>query len=307
MRCLITGMTGLVGSVLRKELLYQGHEIHFLTTRKSQCTAFEHCTGFFWDPTSAEIDAKCYEGVDVIFHLAGASIAQRWTKKNKAAILNSRVQGTRLLVEGLSQLDQHQVKQVVCASAIGVYPSSENTLYTEDYRGKPNSFLEKVVLDWEYEEQGFTSLGLSTSILRIGLVLTATGGVLGPMKIPTSLGLGAAFGHGRQVQSWIHVNDLVRMMLFAAENQWRGVFNAVSPHPVSQKQFVSTLATALGRPFFLPAIPRWLIQLFAGEMSVLVFNSQHVSAQKAVDHQFTFDYPDLLPAMESLLSVQESD
>lgn len=301
MRFLITGMTGLVGSVLRDLALDQGHEIYFLTTRKDQCTTSNSCRGFYWNPATQEIDTACFSGVDVIFHLAGASISQRWTAKNKASILNSRVHGTTLLSESLEKQRDHQVKQVVCASAIGIYPSSLTAIYSEQYQAHPNSFLQKVVLDWEAAEDRFANQGISTCKLRIGLVLTQKGGVLAPMKWVTQFGLGSAFGHGKQVQSWIHVNDLVSMMLAAASSKWQGVYNAVSPNPVSQKTFMKTLAKVMRRPFFMPSIPRWLVALVAGEMSVLVFNSQHVSAQKVENKNFKFSYPTLFTAMQSLL------
>ena len=156
-------------------------------------------------------------------------------------------------------------------------------------------------MTWEQEEDGFTSLGLNLAKLRIGLVLTKTGGVLGPLKIPTWFGLGAAFGNGRQTQSWIHIDDLVAMILSAIDNSWQGVYNAVSPHPVSQKVFTQTLAKAMRRVYFLPPIPKVFIRLIVGEMSTLVFNSQNVSAAKVQQKGFVFTYPTLLPAIKSLL------
>ena len=167
----------------------------------------------------------------MIFHLAGASISQRWTAKNKKEILDSRVDGTKLLVNAIKQFKgNNQLKHVVAASAIGIYPSSFSAIYTEDYTPQSNSFLEEVVIAWEKAEDGFSTLGLKLCKLRIGLVLTAKGGVLGPLKIPTWFGLGAAFGNGQQTQSWIHVDDLVAISLKAAKDQWEGIFNAVSPN-----------------------------------------------------------------------------
>ena len=302
MKLLITGATGLVGSILVKKAIEEGHEIHFLTTRKNQTTNTSLGKGFFWNPKTEELDLACFQGVGVIVHLAGASISQRWTTKNKKEIMDSRVLGTRLLVASLASLKgEHQVKQVIGASAIGIYPSSETTVYTESYHPKTDSFLERVVGAWENEQDGFVSDQMNVCKLRIGLVLTPTGGVLAPMKIPTSLGLGAAFGNGKQMQSWIHVDDLVQIILKAIDQQWAGVYNAVSPHPVSQKEFSQCLAKAMNRPFFLPAIPKWLIRFVAGEMSILVFNSQKVSAAKLSERGYQFRYPALLPAMKSLL------
>jgi len=302
MKILVSGATGLVGSVLLEQAIAQGHEIHYLTTRKNQLNAISGAKGFYWNPKQNEINLKCFEGVEVLIHLAGASISQRWTVKNKKEILDSRVDGTNLLVNALQQLEgNHQLKQVVAASAIGVYPSSFSAIYTEVFAPQPNSFLEEVVIAWEKAEDGFSALGLKLCKLRIGLVLTEKGGVLGPLKIPTLLGLGAAFGNGQQTQSWIHVDDLVAISLTAAKDQWEGIFNAVSPQPVSQKVFTKTLAKAMRRPYFIPSLPQFPIRLVMGEMSTLVFNSQHVSAAKVLQKGFRFQYPDLFPAIKSLL------
>lgn len=302
MKILVSGATGLVGSVLLEQAIAQGNEIHYLTTRKNQLDTISGAKGFYWNPKKNEIDFKCLEGVEVLIHLAGASISQRWTTKNKKEILDSRVDGTNLLVNTLKQLDgNHQLKQVVAASAIGIYPSSFSTVYTEDFTPQSNSFLEEVVIAWEKAEDGFARLGIKLCKLRIGLVLTAKGGVLGPLKIPTWFGLGAAFGNGQQTQSWIHVDDLVTLSLQAATEQWEGIFNAVSPQPVSQKEFTRTLAKAMRRPYFMPSLPQLPIRLVMGEMSSLVFNSQNVSAAKVLQKGFKYQYPDLFPAIKSLL------
>lgn len=302
MKILVSGATGLVGSVLLEQAIAQGHEIHYLTTRKNQLDAISYAKGFYWNPKQNEIDHNCFEGVEVLIHLAGASISQRWTAKNKKEILDSRVDGTKLLVNAVQQLDgNHQLRQVVAASAIGIYPSSFSAIYTEEYTPQSNSFLEEVVIAWEKAEDGFASLGLKLCKLRIGLVLTAKGGVLGPLKIPTRFGLGAAFGNGQQTQSWIHVDDLIAISLIAATNQWEGIFNAVSPQPVSQKVFTKTLAKAMGRPYFMPSLPQFLIRLIMGEMSMLIFNSQNVSAAKVMQKGFKYQYPDLFSAIKSLL------
>ncbi len=302
MKILVTGATGLVGSVLLEQAFSQGHEIHYLTTRKSQLDAIPNAKGFYWNVKQNEIDLKCFAGVDVLIHLAGASISQRWTTKNKEEILFSRVEGTNILVRAIEQLKgKHQLKQVVAASAIGIYPSSFSAVYTEDHVPQPQSFLEEVVIAWEKAEDGFAALDIKLCKLRIGLVLTAKGGVLGPLKIPTWFGFGAAFGNGKQTQSWIHVEDLVQLSLVAATENWEGIFNAVSPNPVAQNEFTRTLAKAMRRPFFMPPLPKFPIRLVMGEMSTLIFNSQYVSADKVVQKGFQFKYPALLPAIKSLL------
>lgn len=302
MKLLITGATGLVGSALMKRALDEGHSIHFLTTKKSNIPSVQTAKGFYWNPATSELDTECFDGVDVIVHLAGASISKRWTSRYKKQIYDSRVGGTQLLVDAVSKLGKaHQIKQVVGASAVGIYPSSFSACYSEDFNVQPGSYLECVVVDWEKAEDGFSALGIALAKLRIGLVLTPKGGVLEPLKIPTALGLGAAFGNGKQFQSWIHVDDLVQMILIASQQQWQGIFNAVSPNAVSQTIFTKLLAKAMKRPYFMPALPKFLIQLIAGEMSTLIFNSHKVSAKKVLDKGFKFRYTDLLTAFKSVL------
>lgn len=206
------------------------------------------------------------------------------------------------MVRALRDLEtKHQLKQVVAASAIGIYPSSFTAVYTEDYSPQPNSFLEQVVMQWEAAEDGFSALKIPMCKMRIGLVLTQKGGVLAPLKLPTLLGLGAAFGNGKQSQSWIHVDDLVQLLLTASTQQWQGVFNAVSPLAVSQNEFMLQLAKAMKRPFFMPPLPKFPVRLIAGEMSTLIFNSQKVSAAKVLAKGFQFKYTELFLAIKSLV------
>ncbi len=300
MKLLITGATGLVGKELVKEALDQGHRINYLSTQKKLNISSDKVKGFYWSPKTQEIDLTCFDGIDVIIHLAGASISQRWTKSNKEEIYNSRIDSTLLLIDSLKELPEHTVKHVICASAIGIYPSSLNKVYTEMFKPTGNSFLEHVVIDWESTSNKFNDIGISTAILRIGLVLTKKGGLLQPLKLPTSFGLGAAFGSGKQVQSWIHVTDLVGIFLMAINEKWEGIYNAVGPNPVNQTVFMKTFAKALNRPFFLPALPKFIISFFMGEMSTLIFNSQLVSADKVLSKGYRFKYPNLLQAIQSL-------
>ena len=302
MKLLITGATGLVGRVLVREALSLGIDIHFLTTNKSKTHALTGANGFYWNPSQAEIDSTCFEGVDVLIHLAGASISKLWTSANKKQIRSSRIDSTRLLYTTLKQLEaQHQVKQIVAASAIGIYPSDFENTVNERVSVHPNSFMEEVVIAWEQEVDQFSNLDIRVAKLRIGLVLSSQGGVLGPLKIPTSWGLGAAFGNGKQGQSWIHIQDVVGLFLAASKEQWEGVYNAVAPNPVSQTHFISALATALNRPYFLPPIPKFVLQLILSEMSSLVLDSHWVSAQKVLDKGYHFVFPQLEEAMQDVL------
>ncbi len=306
MKLLITGATGLVGKELVKRALNQGMEIHFLTTQQSKLNSIVGAKGFYWNPSLQEIDSACFEGVSTIVHLAGATISKRWTTSYKKTILSSRVDSTQILLVGLKTLSEgHSVTQLVSASAIGVYPSDFDQTVEENMPLSPSSFMEQVVTDWEQQSDSFSTMGIKVTKLRIGLVLAADGGVVATLKIPTMFGLGAAFGNGKQGQSWIHITDLVSLFLFAIEKQWEGVFNAVTPNPVSQSRFITALAKALHRPHIFPPLPKFLIQLLVGEMSSLVLDSHWVSSKKLVEHGFSFEFPNINDAFENIFHKKE--
>ena len=304
MHILITGATGLVGSVLRQEAVKKKHTIHFLTTQKNQLHAHKNAKGFYWNPSLGTIDSACFEGVDCIVHLAGATVSKPWTKAYKQQILSSRLQSTRLLREVLKeQSGNHQVKQIICTSAIGRYPPSHTERYSEDFSAESSaSFMEEVVALWEEEISQFSELGIAVATFRIGLVLSAKAGILPTLAQPVRWGVGAAFGTGRQGQSWIHIDDLARLILTAAAQKWESTFNAVAPHPVSQKELLQTLAQVLKRPFWFPPLPPFIAKVLLGERSQLVLNSQWVCANKVLQKDFAFQYPKLKPALAHLLS-----
>lgn len=302
MKLLITGATGLIGKKITENLLETGFQIHYLTTGKSKTNILQGATGFYWNPEQNQIDLKCFYGVDTIIHLAGSTVSKRWTKSYKEKIYSSRINSGKLLLKGIEDLNgEHQIKHLVSASAIGVYPSDFNDYFDEEAEVSRTTFMEKVVIDWENETDSFSSEGISIAKLRIGLVLSESGGVLGTLKLPTYFGLGAAFGSGKQGQSWIHMNDLVGIFLKAVEDQWEGVFNAVAPNPVTQSEFIASLSRALKRPYFLPPIPAFLIRIGAGEMSDLVLDSHWISSQKVIDKGYSFQYTDIQKALDDLI------
>lgn len=302
MKLLITGATGLIGRKLTENLLKKGFEVHYLTTSKSKTNSLKGAKGFYWNPFQNQIDSASFLGVDTIVHLAGSTVSKRWTKSYKEKIYTSRIKSTQILYKGLKDLKgAHQVKHLVSASAIGIYPSDFDQHLNEEAVVKPTSFMEKVVFDWEKEVNTFRSEGLIIAKLRIGLVLSKKGGVLGTLKIPTYFGLGAAFGNGKQGQSWIHMDDLVGIFLKAVMDQWDGEFNAVAPNPVSQSKLMAALSRALKRPYFLPPIPAFMIKIGAGEMSDLVLDSHWISANKIINHGYSFHYDDIQEAINDLI------
>jgi uncharacterized protein (TIGR01777 family) len=292
----------LIGKKITENLLETGFQIHYLTTGKSKTNILQGATGFYWNPEQNQIDLKCFYGVDTIIHLAGSTVSKRWTKSYKEKIYSSRINSSKLLLKGIEDLNgEHQIKHLVSASAIGVYPSDFNDYFDEEAEVSRTTFMERVVVDWENETDSFSSEGISIAKLRIGLVLSESGGVLGTLKLPTYFGLGAAFGSGKQGQSWIHMNDLVGIFLKAVEDQWEGVFNAVAPNPVTQSEFIASLSRALKRPYFLPPIPAFLIRIGAGEMSDLVLDSHWISSQKVIDKGYSFQYTDIQKALDDLI------
>ncbi len=300
MRVLITGATGLVGKAIIAQCLEKGIAVNYLTTQKSKVDQIPNCKGFYWNPKTHKIDTACFYNVDTIIHLAGASISKRWTKTYKKTILNSRIQSTRLLVNSLKG-ENHTVKQVVSASAIGIYPDSKTNYYDENFKITETSFLSRVALTWEHEVDAFAALGIQVSKIRIGLVLSNKGGALPIMLKPIRYNLGAVFGSGMQWQSWIHINDLSRLFVFVAMQNLTGVYNAVAPNAVTNAELTKTMARVLGNSLFLPNIPKWIMKLVLGKRHILLFESQRVSAKKIEDKGFYFKHHHLYPALQDLL------
>ncbi|KIX19901.1 NAD-dependent epimerase [Flavobacterium sp. 316] len=300
MKVLITGATGLIGNELVKLLLQNGVTVHYLSTSKSKLITQSNYKGYYWNPKSGQINTNAFDDVEVIIHLAGASVSKRWTLSYKEEIINSRVLSTRLLFQALSK-NQNQVQHIISASAIGIYPSSLTNVYQEDNEQVDNSFLGEVVAKWENEVSVFERLGIKVSKVRIGLVLAQNGGALKEMLRPIKLGLGSAFGNGNQYQSWIHINDLTQIFYFIMKNKLEGVYNAVSPYPVSNKELIKTIANTIKMPCFLPNVPKFVMKLVLGEMHQILFASQNVSARKILNKGFQFKYASLDKALQNIL------
>lgn len=300
MKVLITGATGLIGKEIVKILHAKGIAIHFLTTSPEKIKSKSNTKGFYWNPKTGEIDENCLLGVDAIIHLAGASIANRWTKKYKEEIVESRVLSSNLLFQ-LLKTQPHQVKQIISASAIGVYPDSLDINYHEEFDKFEDTFLANVVLKWEESVQQFSRLGLNVCKLRIGLVLSKKGGALPQLVKPIRFGLGSVIGSGKQWQSWIHAKDLARMFVFGLEHNFNGTFNAVAPNPVTHKELMFTIARVLKKPLFFPNTPKIVLKLILGEMHTLLFESQKVSSTKIQENGFHFQFTFAEEALKNLL------
>lgn len=300
MKVLITGMTGLIGAEIKRLCLKENIPVNYLTTNKNKLQRTPNVQGFYWNPKSGEIDVSCIEGVNKIIHLAGASVTKRWTKSYRREIINSRIETARLLHTTLKK-HSHQVTQFISASAIGIYPHSYQKLYNEDSSEIADNFLGEVVSLWEAEADRFTTLGLEIAKIRIGLVLASKKGALPQLRKPIDYYVGAPLGNGKQWQSWIHITDLGRLFLFAAKNNLDGVYNAVAPNPVTNKEMTQILANHLNKPLYFPNIPAFALKFLLGEMATLVLSSQLVSNQKINTVGFEFRYNHLAPALQDLI------
>lgn len=300
MKLLITGATGLIGSSIIENTQKNDIEVHYLTTRKSKINSIPGAIGFLWNPSTQEIDIQCFDGVDTIIHLAGASISKRWTSKNKKEIFDSRVFSTQLLKKGLEDSGTGKIKTIICASAIGIYPNSFHETFTEKNKILNENYLQEIVIAWEKESRKLSSLAANFSIIRIGLVLSARGGLLTKLALPVKLMAGSAFGSGNQWQSWIHISDLTLLFLHCAMNNWKGLFNAVSPNPVTQLELIKEIGKALNRPVFLPNIPSFILKFFLGERSILVLGSQKISAKLILKKGFSFQFLSLDSALREI-------
>lgn len=300
MKVLITGATGLIGKELVKQCHEEGLEINYLTRKLDKTKDADNYKGFLWDIKKQEINADCLNGVSVIIHLAGATISNRWTDEYKKIIIASRVESTQLLVSAL-QCNDNEVKQVICASAIGIYPDSLTQSYNEDTNEVSETFLGAVVKKWETAVNEFKIMDINVVKLRTGLVLSKEGGALPEITKPIRYFVGSAFGSGKQWQSWIHINDLAAMYIHILKRNLKGVYNGVSPVPQTNAQFTKAVAKQLRRPLLMPNVPQFLMKLVLGEMHILLFESQKVSSTKIEDTGFVFKYQNIQSALSHLL------
>jgi uncharacterized protein (TIGR01777 family) len=301
-RVLITGASGLIGSKLTEMLVAEGFQVVHLGRSKKEGTI----PSFTWDVNRGVMDAEALTGVDAIIHLAGAGIADKpWTEKRKQEIRDSRTRSTRLLFDQLKK-GNHTVKTFVSASAIGYYGfEGGETVFAED--SKPGSdFLASVVKDWEAEIDPIQELNIRTVKIRIGIVLSEQGGALKEIASPVRWGVGAPLGSGKQHMSWIHIDDLCRMFVYALKHDHlQGAYNGVGPSWVSNKELTKAIARALKKPLWLPPVPGFVLKLMLGEMADLVLKGSKVTGEKIAQAGFTYQYPDLDVALTNLLRTPE--
>lgn len=298
MNYLITGATGFIGSRVVDRLLASGHSVNYLGRKRS--TRLDGRAAFHpWDGVS-EPPLDSVPRLDVVIHLAGEPVAQRWTSEVKKRIFESRATATRHLVSGLSRL-RNKPAVLVSASAIGYYGNRGSEVLTEQ-SSAGNGFLAEVCVAWEQEAFRAREAGLRVAVARIATVLGRNGGALEKMLPPFRAGLGGKFGNGQQWMSWVHVDDLVDLLLFAANTaDVSGPLNASSPEPVSNQVFTRELAQALHRPALIP-VPEFVLRIALGEMSSFLFDSLRVQPEATERAGFQFRYPTLKETLKDVLS-----
>lgn len=301
MKIIISGSSGLIGTALIDSLRPEGHSICRLVRSTSTAPADATSTLIRWEPPTGSIDLAAMEAADAVVHLAGASVAGgRWTASRKEILRCSRIDSTRHLVSALAQL-KSKPRVLVSASAIGYYGDRGDEILTET-SAPAADFLAQLCRDWEKEAAVAERESIRTVILRFGIVLAPQGGALRQMLTPFRLGVGGRLGSGRQWMSWISLHDVVKLIRHAiANDNLRGLVNAVAPHPITNAEFTSVLAGVLHRPALLPA-PRFALQLALGEMAGALLASQRVTPEKLNSLQYAFHYPQLKEALASMLS-----
>ena len=292
---LITGGSGLVGKRITELLEKKGYEVAWLSrSPQTQKT-------FLWEVEQGKIDPEAIEWADAIIHLAGAGVAEkRWTSERKKLILESRTKSTELLFKAI-QGAVHKPNAFISASAVGYYGFNTGPILVEETTYPGDDFLAQVVIAWENEVKKIESLSIRTVMLRIGIVLDAEGGALGEMLKPP---VAAPLGSGDQWMSWIHLEDLARMFVFALEKTTlQGIYNAVAPNPATNQQLTKEAASAKGKPYVGIGVPGFALKLVLGEMAAMVLGGNRVSSQKIQKTGFEFEFSELKPALKDIFST----
>jgi len=292
----VTGATGFVGRHVIAGLLRDGHNISALARKRS--AAMPASVRFFaWEAGETEPPAESLAGADAVIHLAGEPVGQRWTDEVKTRIRKSRVDGTRHLVNALST-QSRRPGVLISASAIGIYGSRGDEILTEG-SAPADDFLARITVDWENAARLAEPLGIRVVCPRFSMIL-GDGGALAKMLSPFRMGAGGRLGSGKQWTSWVHIDDIVSLILFAlADDELRGPVNATAPNPVTNAEFTRELAAALHRPAIFP-VPKLALKVMFGEMAEVVLASQRVIPEVAQKARFQFQYPQLGEALRRL-------
>ena len=300
---LITGGTGLVGRALVNHLLKKNYRVTILTRNMDNLKPEKGFDYALWDVKKGEIDVSAIAKADAIIHLAGAGVMdKKWTAEYKKEILESRTKSSELLIDTLRK-NKHNVKVIVSASAIGWYGEDKipGHLFTED-EPYDKDFLGEVCMQWEKSTEPAEQLGIRVCRLRTGIVLSKEGGAYPEFKASLKFGIASILGNGKQVISWIHIDDLCRAYIYALENEMmKGSYNVVAPAPVKNKLLTLTIADKVKGKFYIPVhVPQFVLQTMMGKRSIEILKSTAVSSEKIMKEGFTFLYPEIKTAIAAI-------
>ena len=298
---LMTGGTGMVGRALSASLVQKGYKLIILTRKLTGRPCQENISYALWDIKKKEIDLQAVQEADYIIHLAGAGVMdKKWTAGYKKEILDSRIRSSQLILDTLRQ-HSNSVKAFISASAIGWYGPDQQG-FTEEENADPG-FLGETCRQWEESVDPAATMGIRVVKFRIGIVLSNNGGAFVEFKKPLRMGIAAILGTGKQVISWVHIEDLCRIFIYGIENdQLKGSYNAVAPEPVTNKTLTLKLAIAIRGRFYIPVhIPVFLLKILLGQRSMEILKSATVSCWKIKDSGFTFLYPSIEAAIGRLI------
>ncbi|TYR79228.1 TIGR01777 family protein [Priestia megaterium] len=300
MKIVIAGGTGFVGKELTAHFLKQKHDVYILTRDATQPSTDPHLHYIEWLKNNSQPE-KDVEGVDAFINLAGVSLSSgRWTTERKRAIINSRITSTKEIIRIMSKL-QRKPSVYVNASAVGYYGTSTMDTFTETSPSISDDFLAETVKKWEEEASRARMLGIRTVFTRFGVILGQNGGALSKMVLPYQLFIGGNIGSGEQWLSWVHLQDVVRMIDFCIHQpSIDGPVNVTAPAPVRMKEFGKTIAAVLNRPHWLP-VPSFGLKLLLGEMSMIILSGQRVIPEKFIQHNYKFTYTKVEDALQNLL------
>lgn len=292
-RILIGGGSGLIGSRLTWLLTQKGYQVRHLgrTAKEGAIRTFA------WDINKQTIDERAFEGVTAVINLAGASInGRRWTEAYKKELVDSRIVSTRLIVDFLNN-KPHTVTNFLCGTAVGYYGLTNNTTPFRETDLPATDFMATLVSDWEHEASKVNDRKIKIACIRTGIVFSSKEGALQEMARPIKLLVGAPLGSGKQVVSWIHLDDICRIFIHILENDLSGPYNGVAPEPATNEAITKAIAKALHKPLWLPNIPGFVLKIILGEMGEAVLNGSMVSSDKIRSTGFEFEYPNLKDAV----------
>lgn len=300
-KILVTGGTGFIGRKVCDTLHNKDYDVNVVSRNPEKAKTKLEAVGeiYGWNPESEQLPTEAISEAEAVIHLAGETIAGRWNTEKKQRIRDSRVLSTRNLVESCANAES-KPKVLICASAIGLYGDSGDNSFTEE-TPPGTDYLAEVCKEWETEAYKASELGIRVVTVRIGLVLGLGGGMLQQILTPFKIGIGGKLGSGQQWMSWIHVDDVVGIILHALENDSiTSALNATAPVPVRNIDFTKALGSVLRKPTFLP-VPRFGLKLMMGEFADFVLLSQKVLPEKTVASGYEFQFTTIDSALSNLL------